>query len=67
MAQEAQRRILELNALRSGYQKIMDAYKDLNQQYHGRHLLSWYYEYDPMKLGELQAPSPKRKAALVLD
>ena len=29
MAQEAQQRLVELDALRSGYQQIMDAYKDL--------------------------------------
>ena len=61
MAQEAQQRIHELDAIRSGYQQIVDAYQDLYQQYHDRHLLSWYYETNPMKLGELQAESPKKK------
>ena len=31
MAQEAQQRIHELNAIRSGYQQIVDAYQDLYQ------------------------------------
>ena len=31
MAQEAQQRILELVAIRSGYQQIMDVYKDQYQ------------------------------------
>ena len=44
MAKEAQQRIHELNVIRSGYQQIMNAYDDLYRQYHGRHLLSWYYE-----------------------
>ena len=61
MAQEAQQRFHELDAIRNGYQQIMDAYQDLYQQYHDRHLLSWYYETNPMKLGELQAESPKKK------
>ena len=61
MAQEAQQRIHELDAIRNGYQQIVDAYQDLYQQYHDRHLLSSYYETNPMKLGELQAESPKKK------
>ena len=64
ITQEAQQRILELDALRSGYQQIMFAYKDLYRPYHGRHLLSWKYEYDPMRLGELQVQSPKEKQLL---
>ena len=65
MAQVAQHRVLELDALRSGYQQIMDAYKDLYQRYHGRHLLSSYCEHDPMRLGELQAQSLKKKKQLL--
>ena len=65
MAQEAQQRIPELDAIRSGYQQIVDAYKDLYQQYLSRHLLSWYYESNQMKLGELQAQHPKKKKQLL--
>ena len=61
MAQDAQQRFHELDAIRNWYQRIVDAYQDLYQQYHDRHLLSWYYETSPMKLGELQAESPKKK------
>ena len=61
MAQEAQQRIHELDTIRSGYQQIVDAYQVLYQQYHDRHLLSSYYETNPMQLGELQAESPKKK------
>ena len=32
MAQEAQQRFHELDAIRNGYQQIMDAYQDLYQQ-----------------------------------
>ena len=63
MAQEAQQRIHELDMIRSGYQQIVDAYQDLYQQYHNRHLLSWYYKTNPMELGELQAKSPKKKSS----
>ena len=65
MAQEAQWRVPELDALRIQYHQIMDAYEDLYQRYHGRHLLSWYCEHDPMRLGELQAQSPKKKKQLL--
>ena len=44
-----------------GTNKLFDAYQVLYQQYHDRHLLSWYYETNLMKLGELQAKSPKKK------
>ena len=43
----------------------MDAYEDLYWQYHDRHLLSWYYKSNPMKLGELQAESLKTKKQLL--
>ena len=65
MAQEAQQRIHELDAIRSGYQQMVDVFQDLYQQYHNRLLLSWYYETNPMKLGELQAESPKKKKWLL--
>ena len=65
MAQEAQQRFHELDAIKNGYQQIVDAYQNLYQQYHDRHLLSWYYETNPMKLGELQAKSPKKKKQLL--
>ena len=57
MAQEAQQRLVELNALRSGYQQNEDLY----QRYHDRNLHSWYYEHAPMRLGELQAQSLKKE------
>ena len=66
MAQESQQRIHELDAIRSGYQQMVDAYQDLYQGYHDRHLLSWHYETNPMKLGELQAKSPKKKKQILV-
>ena len=65
MAQEAQQRIHELDVIRSGYQQIVDAYQNLYKRYHDRHLLSWYYESNLMKLGELQAESLKKKKQLL--
>ena len=65
MAQEAQQGIHELDAIRSGYQQIVDAYQDLYQGYHDRYLLSWHYETNPMKLLELQAKSPKKKKQIL--
>ena len=43
----------------------MDVYEDLYQRHHGTHLLSWYYESNPMRLGELQVQSPKKKKHLL--
>ena len=52
MAQDAQWRLVELDALRNGYQQIIDAYEDLCPRYHGN---QWYYGFNPMRLGDLQA------------
>ena len=64
LQKEAQKRLVELEALRRDYQWTVNAYEDLCQWSQEEHGLYPLYINMPMRLGELQVDS-KRKGQLI--
>ena len=63
-AQEAQKRLVEVDAIRREYQQTVDAYQDLHQRYQDEHGIHRLFETMPMRFSELQVDD-KRKSQLM--
>ena len=63
-AKKAQKRLVEIDAIRREYQQTVDAYQDLHQSYQAEYGIHTLFGTMQMRLGELQVDD-KRKSELM--